>query len=238
MTAAQRMGRRREGVTLIEVMVAITIFAVIGTMIYSTFVNTARHKQKVAEDIDRHHALEAALERMAREISMAFVSAQLNPSPTLQVTKTAFLGTDRGSRDRLDFTSFSHRRLYRNAHESDQNEISYFLANDPSDPGEMVLARREQNRIDDDPLSGGRVDVLLDGVEGLELEYLDPTTNLWVQRWDTRSAAGQPNRLPSQVKIRIRVKDPRDRGKTEVYGTRAVLPLQYGLNHAIYSTDR
>jgi general secretion pathway protein J len=230
--------RGREGVTLIEVMVAITIFAVVGTMIYGTLVSTARHKEKLQEEIDRHHALEAALERMAREISMAFVSAQPNPSSSLQVTKTAFYGVDRGNRDRLDFTSFSHRRLFRNAHESDQNEISYFLANDPSDAGETVLARREQNRIDDDPTRGGRVEVLLEGVESLEFEYLDPTTHLWVMRWDTRNAAGQPNRLPTQVKIRLRVKDPRNPHRTQVYGTRAILPIEYGLNHAIYSSDR
>ncbi len=233
-----RLHPRREGMTLIEIMVAITIFAVVGTMIYSTFVNTARHKAQVEADIDRHHALEAALERMAREISMAFVSAQPNPNTSLQVTKTVFQGIDRGSRDRLDFTSFSHRRLFRNAHESDQNELSYFLANDPDDPGETVLARREQNRIDDDPTRGGRVDILLEGVEALELEYLDPTTHLWVTRWDTRNATDQPNRLPSQVKIRIRVKDPRNPRRTQVFGTRAILPIEYGLNHAIYSSDR
>jgi general secretion pathway protein J len=236
--AGQRARRHREGVTLIEIMVAITIFAVVGTMIYGTLISTARHKEKLQEDLDRHHALEAALERMAREISMAFVSAQQNPSTSLQVTKTIFYGVDRGSRDRLDFTSFSHRRLFRNAHESDQNEISYFLASDPSSPGDTVLARREQNRIDDDPTRGGRVDILLEDVESLEFEYLDPTTKLWVMRWDTRNATGQPNRLPSQVKIRIRVKDPRNPRRTQVFGTRAILPIEYGLNHAIYSSDR
>ncbi len=225
---------QREGITLIEVMVALTIFSIVATMIYGAFIQTGRHKARVEEDIDRHHVIEASLGRMARELSMAFVSAQRNPSPSLQTVKTAFIGTDRGRRDRVDFTSFGHRRLFRDAHESDQNEISYFLANDPRGGGGYVLARREQNRIDDDPARGGRVQVLLEDVEEFELEYLDPTTNIWVQRWSTENAADQPNRLPSQVKIRVRVKDPRNPRRSQVYGTRAVLPLVYGLNHATY----
>jgi general secretion pathway protein J len=240
MSAARRRtfpragARSRAGITLIEVMVAITIFSIVATMIYGAFIQTGRHKARVEVDIDRHHVVTAALERMARELSMAFVSVQRNPSTSLQVMITAFIGTDRGRRDRVDFTSFSHRRLFRDAHESDQNEISYFLASDPVNRGDMVLARREQNRIDDDPTRGGRVQILLEGVEELELEYLDPTTNLWVQRWSTENAADQPSRLPSQVKIRVRVQDPRNPRQTQVFGTRAVLPMVYGLNHATY----
>lgn len=226
--------RRRAGITLIEVMVAITIFSIVATLVYGAFIQTGRHKAKVEQDIDRHHVVEAALERMARELSMAFVSAQANPSPSMRVMNSAFIGTDRGRRDRVDFTSFSHRRLFRDAHESDQNEISYFLASDPAHRGDMVLARREQNRIDEDPTRGGRVQILLEGVEELELEYLDPTTKIWQQRWSTQNAADQPNRLPSQVKIRIRVQDPRDPSRSQVFGTRAVLPLTYALNHATY----
>ncbi|MBC7171309.1 MAG: prepilin-type N-terminal cleavage/methylation domain-containing protein [Polyangiaceae bacterium] len=227
--------RSRLGITLIEVMVAISIFSIVATLVYSAFIQTARHKANLELDLDRHHVIEAALERMARELSMAFVSAQKNPSPSLVTMNSAFIGTDRGRRDRVDFTSFSHRRLFRDAHESDQNEISYFLASHPTRSGELVLARREQNRIDHDPTKGGRVQILLEGIKELEFEYLDPTTHIWQMRLSTQNAADQPNRLPSQVKIRIRVEDPRDPRRTVVFGTRAVLPLTYGLNHAVYN---
>jgi len=173
---------------------------------------------------------------MARELSMAFISTQLNPTLSRRVSNTIFLGTDRGRRDRVDFTSFSHQRLFRDAHESDQNEISYFLAADPNEPGAMVLARRMQNRIDEDPTRGGIVQVLLEGVDELEFEFLDPTTGLWLPRWDSSSAAAQLYRLPTQVKIRVRVVDPRNPRRHQVFGTRATLPITFGLNHATYST--
>ena len=142
---AERLPRRRRlaGITLVEVMVAVTILAMVTLMVWSGFSQTARTKEELSEVLQRSHGIHSAMERMAREISMAFVSAQRNPDPNLQAVRTAFVGTDHGERDRLDFNSFSHRRLYRDAHESDQNELSYFLAPDPEDRSRgYVLARR------------------------------------------------------------------------------------------------
>jgi len=172
---------------------------------------------------------------MARELTMAFVSTHVNPSLDLRVVDTAFVGSDNGKDDRIDFTSFSHRRLYRNARESDQNEISYFVTEHPDEPGVQVLARREQNRIDDDPLRGGKSQILVENVEEFNLEYFDPLLTDWVQTWDTENVLAQPNRLPTQVRIRLTVADPRRRGQTQAFGTRVMIPLTYALNHANYN---
>lgn len=224
----------RRGVTLIEVMVALAIFGIIATMSYSAMSTTSRHKLRVEAELDRQHMLAAGLERMARELSMAYVSAHRNVNETLNVMETEFHGQDHGERDRIDFTSFSHVRLYRNAHESDQNEISYFVTQHPDDSTRMVLARREDNRPDDDPAHGGDVQILIDDVKSFDVEYLEPGTFRWVREWDARSAADHLNVLPLQVKIVVEIPDPRRRGQTIRLGTRATLPIRYGLNHAFY----
>jgi general secretion pathway protein J len=224
----------RRGVTLIEVMIGIAIIAIVGTMVYSAFSTTSRRKKRVEEDLDRHHEIAATLERMARELSMAYVSAQRPPSDSLWVFRTCFVGTDHGNADRVDFTTFAHRRLVRNAHESDQAEVSYFVTRHPTISSRKVLARREQARPDEDPQRGGRVEILLDDVRGFDLEYLDPISREWVRTWNTLNMSAEVNRLPVQVKIRIDVPGPRSRSDVETFGTRAVLPLQYGLNHARY----
>lgn len=224
----------RRGVTLVEVMVALAIFGIVSTMVYSAFSTTARHKQRVETDLDRYHMLSAALERMARELSMAYVSAHRNTNESLNVMQTEFHGRDHGGRDRIDFTSFSHERLYRNAHESDQNEISYFVTQDPEDTSKLVLARREDNRPDEDPAHGGDVQVMINDIKSFDIEYLEPGTWRWVREWDARSATDHLNVLPAQVKIIVEVPDPRHRGRTIRLGTRATLPIRYGLNHAIY----
>lgn len=230
----RRSSQRRAGVTLVEAMVAITILSIISALVWGGYDQTLKNKQRIEGSVDRNHMIFAALDRMQRELHMAFVSIHMNPSPSLQTVQTAFIGKDRGQRDRIDFTSFSHQRLITDAHESDQNELSYFITRDPDDSSMKVLARREQNRIDDDPQEGGRVQILVEDVEGLDIEYLDPTTNQWVRNWDSTQATGQPNRLPSQVKIVLTVPHPRRRGAELTFGTRANIPITHALNHSIY----
>ena len=234
-TSAGRAHSRRAGVTLVEAMVAIAILAMVSTMVWGSFSQTSKNKKRIEESSERYHAMGMALERLSRELSMAFVSAHLNPSPSLRSVNTAFTGTDSGNTDRIDFTSFSHQRLYRDAHESDQNEISYFVTQHPEKKGVRILARREQARIDDEPNRGGKVEIVVEDVTEFQLDYLDPQTNDWTPTWDTLQGARQPNRLPTQVKIRIVARDPGDPRKSLALGTRATLPMRFGLNHAHYN---
>lgn len=224
---------RQSGMTLIEVMISVAIVSLVMVMIWQGFSQTMLNKTRLQDGLERNHLITATLDRMAREVSMAFVSIHQNPSPAAITSRTLFVGTDRGDRDRLDFTSFGHQRLYRDAHESDQNEVSYFIARHPDDSSIQVLARREQNRIDDRPDEGGRVEILFEDVRGLNFEFLDPNDLLWVDRWSTEQASGQLGRLPMQVKISLTVPSPS--GRREVtYTTRANLPMRYSLNHAVY----
>lgn len=225
----------KRGFTLLEIILAVTILALVGTMIYGGFSQTALNKARVEEDVEHSRIVHMALERIVRELTMAFVSTHVNPSLDLRVVNTAFIGKDNGRDDRIDFTSFSHRRLYRNARESDQNEISYFVTEHPDDPGVNVLARREQNRIDEDPRRGGKSQILVENVEEFNVEYFDPLLSEWVQTWDTANMLAQPNRLPTQVRIRLVVQDPRRPGKTRAFGTRVSIPIGYALNHANYN---
>ncbi len=225
----------KRGFTLLEVILAVTVLALIGTMIYGGFSQTALNKARIEKDVDESRVVHMALARMTRELQMAFVSTHVNPSLDLRPSNTAFIGKDNGRDDRIDFTSFSHRRLYRNAPESDQNEISYFVTEHPDDPDVKVLARREQNRIDDDPRRGGKSQILVENIEEFNVEYYDPLLTEWVQTWDTVNTLGQPNRLPTQVRIRLAIQDPRRSSKSRVFGTRVSLPMTYALNHANYN---
>ena len=225
----------RRGFTLLEIILAVSVLALVGTMIYGGFSQTALNKARIEEDVEQSRVVHMALERMVRELTMAFVSTHVNPSPDLRVVETAFIGKDNGRDDRIDFTSFSHRRLYRDARESDQNEISYFVTEHPDDPHVQVLARREQNRIDDDPRRGGKSQILVENVEEFNVEYFDPLLSDWVQTWSTEDVLAQPNRLPAQVRIRLAITNPRRRGETLAFGTRVMIPLTYALNHASYN---
>ena len=229
------MSRARQGITLIEVMMALAILGIVMTLMYAGFVQTAGNKKRVETRLERSHEIRMGLERMARELSMAYVSTQLNQSPALQPMISAMVLSEKGGSSRVEFTSFSHLRLYRDAHESDQNELSYFVTDDPEDSTLKVLARREQRRIDEDPQEGGETQVLIEDVVEFRIEALDPMTLEWTSTWDTMQLGMQPNRLPIQAKILVTVPNLSGRGSDQTFGTRAFLPMQYALNHANYT---
>lgn len=228
------MSARTRGMTIIEALVAITILAIVATVVFGGFSQTMRNKRRIEEMADRSHVIRVAMERMVSELSMAYVSVHVNVDPSLQTMNTCFIGGRSGRGHRIDFTSFSHRRLYRDAHESDQNELSYFVTEHPERRDTLVLARREQNRIDEDPQTGGTIQILVEDVLEFEAEYLDVVTGEWTDTWDTRDITHQPNRLPAQVKLMLTVRDesaPRDR---RTYVTRAQPMIIWAVNHAAY----
>ncbi len=201
------MNRRasQRGLTLLEVLVAVGILALVSTLIYGAFDGMQRSRTGIARIDERYHQGRQALIRMSHEIESAFLTLHQPQVYANTVRTTIFLGTDGGTSDRVDFTSFSHQRLLRNVHESDQNELSYFMGRDPDRSDKYDLLRREQREIDLEPTKGGVVSVLCEDVTTFDVQYLDPTTDTWLDSWDSSQMTTQAqfNRLPFQVRIRL-----------------------------------
>lgn len=205
MTRLRRPSRSRatsRGLTLLEVLVSVGILAVVATLVYGALDGMSRARTAISRSSDRYHQGRAAMSRMARELQSAFVSAHQPLVVSQAVRNTAFIGKDSANRDRVDFTSFSHQRLGRDVHESDQNELSYFVSRDP-DHDKVDLVRRESPFIDLEPGKGGVVSVLCEDIDTFELSYLDPITGEWTDTWDSSQPAAQLNRLPVQIKITL-----------------------------------
>jgi general secretion pathway protein J len=214
-------------------MVAVAILAMVSVLIYGAFDGMSRGKKSLGRANDRFHQGRAALGRMAMELSSAFLSQ--HQALTIQQNRrlTIFVGSSTSPADRIDFTSFSHRRLVRDSHESDQNEISYFGSPDPNVSGKVDLARRESPLIDLEPKRGGEVNVMVEDIERFDAQYLDPASGLWTDTWDTSQSTGQPNRLPFEIKLTLVLKGGEGGGKPITFVTKVVLPMQAALNFAV-----
>jgi general secretion pathway protein J len=193
--------RGLRGFTLLELLVAVGVLAMISVLIYGAFAGMKRSKEGIQRVNDRYREGRLAMARVAREIQSAYLSGHAPIDQQGVVVKTAFMGKTGTPADRLDFNAFAHRRIDRNAHESDQAEIGYFGSPDPKDSEVVDLARRISVRPDLEPDKGGRVEVLATDIDLFDLEYLDPISGQWVETWDTTQAIGQPNRLPLQVRV-------------------------------------
>ena len=229
--------RSTAGLTLIEVMVAIAVLAMISMILYGAFATMRNSKAGLERLTDRYREGRLALARISRELQSAYLSMHVPIDQQLAVSRTAFVGSPGTPADRLDFTSFAHRRLDRDAHESDQAEISYFGSENPDEDGVIDLARRTQSPIDLDPQTGGRVEVLATDIDLFKIEYLDPLTSEWVDTWDTTQATAQPDRLPLQVKVLLVLNGGRrtgvDQGRETIrLVTKIVLPISQPLRFA------
>jgi general secretion pathway protein J len=229
--------RRRasqRGLTLLEVLVSVGILAMVSTLIYGAFDGMQRSRVGIERIDERYHQGRQALSRMSRELQSAFLSLHQPQNIQSSVRNTIFLGTDSGSSDRIDFTSFSHQRLLRNVHESDQNEISYFMGRDPDRSDKYDLLRREQKEIDLDPQKGGVVNVLCEDVISFDVQYLEPMTDTWLDSWDSTQASQQYQymRLPLQVRIRLTLKGGEGDRPIKMM-TKVALGMQTPLNFAV-----
>ncbi|HET7542533.1 MAG TPA: prepilin-type N-terminal cleavage/methylation domain-containing protein, partial [Polyangiaceae bacterium] len=173
--------------TLVELLVAISVLSLISVLIYSAFASMKRSREGISRIDDRYREGRLAMTRMVRELQSAYISLHVPINSSLLVQKTAFIATTGTPADRLDFNSFSNRRLDKNSHTSDQCELSYFGSPNPDVSGVTDLARRISTLLDLEPKKGGRVEVLATDIDLLDLQYLDPLTGNWVETWDTTS---------------------------------------------------
>jgi general secretion pathway protein J len=218
--------------TMIEVVVAISILAMVAVMIHGVVDSLSRGKKGEGLRAERAHQGRETLQRIARELSSAYLSMHVPSNQALITGKTAFVGRSSSQFDRVDFTAFAHRRTDRDSHESDQAEVGYFALPDPNGEGKMDLVRREQTPIDLEPVKGGIVEVIAEDIEEFDVRYLDPTTGIWNETWDSTQVTGQPNRLPLAVSVRLVLKGVGD-GAPYAYTTKVFLPIQQPLSFGI-----
>jgi general secretion pathway protein J len=213
----QRRGTVR-GFTLLEVLIALSILAIIFALIYGTLDSTQKLAKETEGESDLHRQAQIALVRMSAEFSMLYW-----PRPAGGVsTSGLFVGEDetrfdsrRESQpsDSVRFLALSHGRLAKNAPEGDLVEVTYLL-----DLDQDLLIRQEEFA------EGGRsMEIpLAEGVLGLNFRYFDGQSNTWVDGWDSQQAG----RAPEGVEITLILKDSSEKGRSFV--TMTDLPMGRG----------
>jgi general secretion pathway protein J len=220
------------GMTLFEVIVAIGILAMVAVLIGGVVTSLSRGKTGEGMRAERARQGREAVERIVRDVSSAYLSTHVPVVQALITGKTAFVGRSSTPFDRVDFTAFAHKRTERDAPESDQAEVGYFVVPDPAVTDKMDLVRREQTPIDFDPLKGGTINVVAEDISVFDLRFLEPQTSQWIETWDSMQVSGQPNRLPLAISVRLVLKGVGG-GPPYSYATKVFLPTQQPLAFGI-----
>ncbi|MBI4402713.1 MAG: prepilin-type N-terminal cleavage/methylation domain-containing protein [Deltaproteobacteria bacterium] len=193
------------GFTLLEVLLALTIFTIIAVATTKHIQQIQETKQIAFRDLDFYNGIRAALSVMRFDLSQAFHVllddlGEENKTAVIQNQPVPHTLFD-GRKNEMVFTSLSHRVYYTGVRECEQTEISYFIQRGERG-GAGTLMKRESEWIDSDLFQGGQVYRILDNVESIEFKYWDPKNAKWLDDWNSDGGEFM-DRFPLAIKVKI-----------------------------------
>jgi type II secretion system protein J len=225
--------QREAGFTLIEVLIAVVLLAVISFLVYQSMGFAVGSKERSEHRELAYRGADVFLDRLSRELATAVLYANVDmlgvSANGEQISKSVFSGTNNGDQDKLIFDTLSHTRYLKDSKESDLAELTYWLEPEEEGNGLYVIKRRDKSPPDAEPGEKGKVMVLLDGVKEFNLRYYDPVKTEYKDEWDT-TKVDYANRLPRAVEITLVLQDPGDEENTLRFATVALLEMSPGPN--------
>ncbi len=242
----------KKGFTLIEILVAISLLAIISVLVWQSMYTTTRIKDRSEKLDEEFRRASLALSKISQDLSMAviFQSVDLmgvSPSGEQQ-SKIVFIGKNQGEQDQVVFDAFSHLRYVKDSKESELAEIAYYLEADPDRSGSYLLKKKESspptahpdqesaNAKDGEKQNGVSMMTLLDGVKSLNFRYYDFQKADFVDEWDT-TKADNVGKLPRAVEITLTLLPPEESEDDEGGGSEKKLVTQVFIETAPGPSD-
>lgn len=192
---------KRRAFTLIEMMVAVALMAMVLAMVGGIFLSVINTREKVQESLDKDKAGYGVLATIRRDLTGVYAYA---------LGGAAFLGEDEddGSQpaDRLHFVTTADVAQSEDGVKPRLVEVGYRVEKSQNaDSQELVLYRRA-GPLEGPPLRGGTYTGLYVGVHSFDIKYYDKEDEDWKDEWRL------PDRLPLAVKVVLELSpDERER---------------------------
>lgn len=183
----------RRGFTLLEVLLALTLMALVLGLIQGTYSGASRSRALSGAESREVHAATVALDRLANELACAFTST----ATPLRARATRFVvasGLDGWSA----LTFVTRLAALPGSLPGGEAEVGYLVERDAD--GVPRLRRRESRDLDGDPEEGGVPYEVLPQVSRFEVRCYDGTE--WLDAWDTEGREDPP-RLPLAVSVEV-----------------------------------
>ncbi|MBI3328569.1 MAG: prepilin-type N-terminal cleavage/methylation domain-containing protein [Nitrospinae bacterium] len=208
----REVARAERGFTLLEVLVALAIFAMILAILFGTYAASVERAEHSRERAQVYHEARVLLELMANDLRATYMTEPIEQSQqTLQQPKArsyTFIGED-FEEDRLPFDKLTLYALLPSLRpdtpEVEVCRIAYSLEPKAPPAQGKILFRRVNCSLDPEATEEEHVFPLTDVVRGLGFTYYDEQGHER-SAWDSRDGqAGK--RLPTQVKIMLMLAD-------------------------------
>jgi general secretion pathway protein J len=179
------------GFTLIEVLVAISILAILLTSVYGIFSSVSLARERLDADSAEYHRARVLFDRLGRELRGAYFQAS---DPNLVFTG---LKTDDGSFE-LELTTSAVSPLSETG--SGIAKVHYLLAEDKEEAANGRVLLRSEHPVHDstDEETAGMMR-LVPGIEAMSLRFY--ANGQWQTTWQARTSG-----LPELVEIALQLR--------------------------------
>lgn len=161
--------KRKEGFTLVELLLSIAILSIIVGAAYAVFTTGLDVKEKGDARLREAQSARFALSKMTEDLQSAVL---VGKADTFLFDGSDGKSEDERDDDSLDFLSFSNDPHPGGTPAGDLCEIGYLVCPD-EESGASILYRRVDVSPDDDTTEGGTYFALAEGIVGLNIEYYD-----------------------------------------------------------------
>ncbi len=189
---------RRSGFTLIEIVLAVALCALVMALVYGVLLSTIQAAERIDELTHGSEIGPAILAQIREDVGGAFLPDD---------DQGYFVGQERAGRDRLDFVSsaavFAPETTGSEPAVHSVNEIGYQVKDGPSPEDGLVLYRRVDPFIDAQPLQGGRLTAVAEKITSFKVTYWDGAE--WHNSW---VASERENRLPDSIRVELKLRVP------------------------------
>lgn len=183
----------RRGFTLLEVLLALTLMALVLSLIQGAYSGASRSRALSGTESREVHAATVALDRLTNELASAFTSTA-SPFRARATRFVAASGFDGWS----TLTFVTRLAPLPGSLPGGEAEVGYLVERDGD--GVPKLRRRESRDVDGDPEEGGIPYEVLPHVSRFEVRCYDGTE--WLEAWDTEGREEEP-RLPLAVSVEV-----------------------------------
>jgi general secretion pathway protein J len=173
----------REGFTLLEILVALALLAIVLTTVYSTFFLSQKAIQGVDESLLKLQECRMTIDTIGREMD-SVVYTPLNKSSIFKIEDRDFFGKPASS---VSFTSFSPLI-------PGLSLISYYAE---EKDGVLTVYKKIRNASE----KGGDPEAVevVEGAEAFAVEVM--YQDKWVKTWD----ASETRRIPERIRVTIKI---------------------------------
>ena len=191
---------QNKGFTLLELLLAIAITAVIITIVNFAFFQSNKNIEAVRTQREAYQTVRIAMDRIIKDLTCAYIpSPVLRPTMTLEdMSMYRFVGandeSDSTDKDTISITTTTDIGFSKVP--GGICEVAYYLKLMENKKDIYTLMRREDPTPHYGPTKAGSEMELAEGVLGMNIIYIDDS-NQEVKEWDLSKKLA----LPKQVKV-------------------------------------